>query len=65
MIYQILTEAAFRSTGDGSSIALLTYKVSNPDSPKEILLESLESAYQAGVRTAGWNVEELRAKTTS
>jgi hypothetical protein len=28
-------------------------------SPKEVLLDFLESAYQAGAKTAGWDVEDL------
>ena len=27
-------------------------------SPKEVLLDFLESAYQAGAKTAGWAVED-------
>jgi hypothetical protein len=43
-------------------MALLMYDdVRNTDSPKTTLLEFMESAYQAGARTAGWDVESLRA----
>ena len=43
--------------------ALLTYEaVRNSDSPKDTLLEFLESAYQAGAKTAGWDTEELAAE---
>ena len=43
--------------------ALLTYEaVRNSDSPKETLLEFLESAYGAGAKTAGWNTEDLDAQ---
>jgi hypothetical protein len=31
------------------------------DSPKDALLDFLESAYQAGAQSAGWDIEELRA----
>jgi hypothetical protein len=34
--------------------------VRKSESPKETLLDFLESAYQAGARTAGWDVEDLR-----
>jgi hypothetical protein len=30
------------------------------DSPTSTLLDCLESAYQAGVKTAGWDVEGFR-----
>ena len=42
--------------------ALLTYEeVRNSGSPKETLLKFLQSAYEAGARTAGWDMEALRA----
>jgi len=42
--------------------ALLTYEeIRNSDSPRETLLEFLQSAYEAGARTAGWDMEALRA----
>jgi hypothetical protein len=40
---------------------LMNDDVRNADSPKDALLEFLESAYQAGAMTAGWDVEEFRA----
>jgi hypothetical protein len=41
--------------------ALLTYEeVRNSASPTETLLEFMESAYQAGANSAGWNIEALR-----
>ena len=41
--------------------ALLTYEeVRNSGSPRETLLEFLQSAYEAGARTAGWDMEALR-----
>ena len=43
--------------------ALLTYEaVRNSDSPKETLLEFLESAYGAGAKTAGWDTEAFDAQ---
>ena len=41
--------------------ALLTYEeVRKSDSPRETLLEFLQSAYEAGAKTAGWDMEEFR-----
>ena len=43
-------------------MALLMYDdLRKADSPKDALLEFLESAYQAGAKTAGWEIEEFRA----
>ena len=42
--------------------ALLTYEeVRSSSSPRETLLEFLQSAYEAGAKTAGWDMEEFRA----
>jgi hypothetical protein len=35
--------------------------VRKADSPKTTLLDFMQSAYEAGARTAGWDVENLRA----
>jgi Family of unknown function (DUF5996) len=41
--------------------ALLTYEeVRNSEFPKETLLGFMESAYQAGAKSAGWDIEALR-----
>jgi len=41
--------------------ALLTYEeVRNSASPTETLLEFIERAYQAGAKSAGWDIEALR-----
>ena len=43
-------------------MALLMYDdVRKDGSPRTTLLEFMESAYQAGARTAGWDMEDLRA----
>jgi Family of unknown function (DUF5996) len=43
-------------------MALLMYEeVRKRDSPRETLLEFLQSAYEAGAKTAGWDMEEFRA----
>jgi hypothetical protein len=53
-------EATFWAPEGG--MALLMYDdLRKAGSPKDALLEFLESAYRAGARTAGWDVEELRA----
>jgi hypothetical protein len=42
--------------------ALLTYEeLRSSASPRETLLGFLQSAYEAGAKTAGWDVEEFRA----
>jgi hypothetical protein len=57
-------EAAFWATEGG--MALLMYDdLRKMDSPKSALLEFLESAYQAGAKTAGWDVEGFRAEPVS
>lgn len=47
------------SWGQGGT-ALLTYEaVRNSGSPKDTLLEFIQSAYEAGARTAGWAIEDF------
>jgi hypothetical protein len=42
-------------------MALLMYEdVRKSESPRETMLDFLESAYQAGAKTAGWNVEAFQ-----
>jgi hypothetical protein len=57
-------DAAFW-TPEGGTALLMYEEVRESDSPRETLLEFLESAYQAGARTAGWDVEELKAEPPS
>ncbi|THD66739.1 hypothetical protein E7Z59_13240 [Robertkochia marina] len=46
---------------NGSPMALLMYDdIRDNDNPKELLMQFLESAYQAGAKRAGWDIEELR-----
>jgi hypothetical protein len=46
---------------NGAHLALLMYDdVRELSNARETVLEFLESAYQAGARRAGWNVEELK-----
>lgn len=49
-------ENAFWSPANGSHLALLWYdEVRRAENPREMLLDFLESAYQAGAKTAGWD----------
>jgi len=44
-------------------MALLRYEeVRKSDSPKATLLEFMESTYQAGAKTADWDIEDFRAR---
>jgi hypothetical protein len=53
-------EAAFWAPEGG--MALLMYDdLRKTSSPSDVLIEFLESAYQAGAKTAGWDIEEFRA----
>ncbi len=53
-------EAAFWAPEGG--MALLMYDdLRKAGSPKDVLLEFLETAYQAGAKTAGWDIEGFRA----
>jgi len=51
---------------NGSPMATLSYEaVRSSSDPRAVLLEFLESSYQAGARKAGWNIEELTAPPLS
>ena len=57
-------EQAFWAPEGG--MALLMYgDLRKMDSPKSALLQFMESAYQAGAKTAGWDVEGFRAEPVS
>lgn len=46
---------------NGTPMAILTYAdLKEEDNPRKVLLEFLESAYQAGARRAGWDVDALK-----
>ena len=47
---------------EGGNARLMYEDVRRANSPKATLLAFLESAYLAGARTAGWDVEEFRAE---
>ena len=53
--------ASWQSTGS-SHLALLAYDEvrASPD-PRETLLDFLQSAYEAGAATAGWDADGLRS----
>jgi hypothetical protein len=52
---------AFWQDSNGSPMALLRYEeVRMAEDPRAYVLDFLESAYQAGAKLAGWNIEELR-----
>jgi hypothetical protein len=56
------SEQAFWATEGGGSIALLMYdEAREAGSPRSALLQFLESAYQAGARTAQWDMDAFRA----
>lgn len=53
-------EGAKWQDSNGSPMALLSYEtVKNSNNPRKAVLDFLESAYQAGAKHAGWNIEEL------
>jgi Family of unknown function (DUF5996) len=57
--------AAYWGNLTGSSIALLRYdEVRKSISPKKDILDFLESAYQAGGKLAGWDLEKLKTAAT-
>ena len=50
---------------EGGTALLMYDDLRNMGSPRSVLLDFLESAYQAGAKTAGWDVEEYRADPVS
>ncbi|MDQ4127716.1 MAG: DUF5996 family protein [Actinomycetota bacterium] len=52
-------------TPEGGTAILMYEDVRKSDSPIEALLAFLERAYQAGAKTAGWDVEDLRTQPTA
>ena len=51
---------------NGSPMAILMYEdVRTADDPKQALLDYLESAYQAGAKRAGWDIEDLTVPSLS
>ena len=61
-----LTEQPLRPDGafwapEGGTALVMYDDLRKAESPKAARFEFLESAYQAGARTAGWDIEEFRA----
>jgi hypothetical protein len=54
--------AAIWNTDKGAMALLMYDEARNATRPRETILEFLESAYQAGAKRAGWNVEEFALK---
>lgn len=53
-------DSAKWAESNGAHMALLMYDdVRNADDPREMVLEFLESAYQAGAKRAGWDTESF------
>lgn len=56
-------EEAFWNTETGSSMAILMYDdLRRSVSPRSVLLEFFESAYQAGAKLAKWDIEDFELK---
>jgi len=56
-------EAAFWGESNGAHLALLMYdEARKSDSPRETVLGFLESAYQAGAKSADWDTEKYKLK---
>ena len=52
---------AFWSESGGGHLALLMYDdVRKSERPREMVLEFLESSYQAGAKRAGWDIEKFK-----
>ena len=60
---QPLRPPAASWTPEGGMALFMYEEVRNSDSPRENLLEFLQSAYEAGAKTAGWDTEAFRAGT--
>ncbi len=58
----LLPKEAFWNTDNGAMAVLMYDDLRKHDNPKQVLLEYLESAYQAGVKCAGWNADEFELK---
>ncbi|MEP6788055.1 MAG: DUF5996 family protein [Acidobacteriota bacterium] len=54
-------EAAFW-TPDGGMALLMYDDVRNLDNPRDTVIEFLESAYQAGAKRAGWNIDAYKLR---
>jgi hypothetical protein len=64
---EILSPSAAKwQESNGSHMALLMYEdVQRSDDPKKMVLEFLVSAYQAGAKRAGWDMDEFKLSKLS
>jgi len=53
---------AAKWTPDGGMALLMYDEMRNADNPREAILDFLESAYQAGAKTADWDVDNLKLR---
>lgn len=59
---ELKPETAFWNTDKGAMALLMYDDARVMDNPRKTILEFLESAYQAGAKTAGWDTEKLALK---
>jgi hypothetical protein len=60
---KLVPQKAFWIERKGSPLALLKYEdLRKEKDPKQALLDFMESAYQAGAKRAGWDLEEFKVK---
>ena len=59
----LMPEAAYWGNSGGGALALLKYNdIRRSKSPYKLILEFLESAYQAGAKTAKWDTQKFKLK---
>jgi hypothetical protein len=59
----LMPEAAYWGNSGGGALALLKYDdIRRSKSPYKLILEFLESAYQAGAKTAKWDTQKFKLK---
>lgn len=56
-------DAAFWNTDKGAMALLMYDEARKTESPRETVLEFLESAYRAGAKRAGWDLEQFKLKS--
>ena len=54
-------EAAFWNTDKGAMALLMYDEARKAENPRETVLEFLESAYQAGAKRAGWDLDKFKS----
>jgi hypothetical protein len=60
---ELKPEAAMWNTDKGAMAILMYDDARKADSPREAVLDFLESAYQAGAKRAGWDLEKFELKS--